>query len=164
MTSDSAVSARGVVIRRAGSPDGDAVIQLLQQLWPNQAGVTGLAPAAFDRGLRNPDRIYLCATLDGAVVGFGSLSWESNLWQASFLGATIDELVVHERCRGQGIGDALLTALVDEARARGFRVVELTSAAHRLDAHRFYEKRGFTLRNPKLFHKVMTPDAPARPS
>jgi GNAT superfamily N-acetyltransferase len=46
--------------------------------------------------------------------------------------------------RGQGIGRAMMRHALDEARARGCLMAQLTSDKARPDAHRFYERLGFT--------------------
>jgi len=46
--------------------------------------------------------------------------------------------------RGTGVGGVLLEAAVDVARAAGCYRIQLTSNAARTDAHRFYERHGFT--------------------
>ena len=51
---------------------------------------------------------------------------------------TIDDLVIAATARSQGIGHALLAELRHRARAAGCQQLDLDSAAHRTDAHRFY--------------------------
>jgi GNAT superfamily N-acetyltransferase len=53
---------------------------------------------------------------------------------------------VHVRAdqRGGGLGAAMVGWAVEEARRRGCSEVQLTSQKRRTDAHRFYERLGFT--------------------
>ncbi len=46
--------------------------------------------------------------------------------------------------RGDGLGATMVRYAVDEARRRGAVLVQLTSDRSRTDAHRFYERLGFT--------------------
>ena len=46
--------------------------------------------------------------------------------------------------QGQGIGKSLLQGLEQEAKRRGYGFIRLNSADHRLGAHAFYEKVGYT--------------------
>lgn len=46
--------------------------------------------------------------------------------------------------RGSGLGSRIIGWAVDESRRQECRLVELTSDASRTDAHRFYERLGFT--------------------
>lgn len=50
----------------------------------------------------------------------------------------VDDLVTASRTRSSGHGKALLDWVTAEARAEGCSVLELDSAVHRADAHRFY--------------------------
>ena len=51
---------------------------------------------------------------------------------------------VHPDRRAQGIGTMLMEAAIGRARAVGCYRVQLTSNEVRHDAHRFYERLGFT--------------------
>ena len=46
--------------------------------------------------------------------------------------------------QGKGTGKALLGGLEQEATKRGYNFIRLNSADHRLGAHAFYEKVGYT--------------------
>ena len=59
-------------------------------------------------------------------------------------GFNILALAVSPQAQGQGIGKALLQGLEKETKRRGFEFIRLNSADHRLDAHAFYEKVGYT--------------------
>ena len=50
----------------------------------------------------------------------------------------VDDLVSAESARSKGYGKQLLNWCYDLARSEGCSVVELDSAVHRADAHRFY--------------------------
>ena len=57
--------------------------------------------------------------------------------------AKLSSIVVDERFRRRGIGEALVVAMEEEARARGCRLIFLTTAERRTDAHAFYRRLGF---------------------
>jgi glucosamine-phosphate N-acetyltransferase len=135
----------GVVLRRAVLADFPAVLRLLGQLWPDQELDAARLGEAYRRGVEAADQEYLVAEGDGRVVGFASLCLLNSLWQAGNLGH-IMELVVDEESRGRGIGTQLLEALIARAKERGCARIELDSAFHRAEAHRFYESRGFVRR------------------
>lgn len=50
----------------------------------------------------------------------------------------VDDLVTTAATRSAGVGHALLTELVERARAAGCTVLDLDSGVHRAEAHRFY--------------------------
>jgi GNAT superfamily N-acetyltransferase len=53
-------------------------------------------------------------------------------------------LVVTQTCTGQGIGSSLLLQAEGFLRGLGCGRIEVTSATHRLEAHAFYRRRGYT--------------------
>ena len=59
-------------------------------------------------------------------------------------GFNILALAVLPQAQGQGIGKSLLQGLEEEAKRCGYEFIRLNSADHRLDAHAFYEKVGYT--------------------
>lgn len=142
-------------VRRRRQADWPAVLDLLRQLWPDPRLDVATIRAAYRRGLRSRQRVYLCAVAATRVVGFGSFSVNQNLWQPGFAGGHIDELVVDKTYRNRGIGKRLLKELVAVAGQRGCRVVELESAGHRDGAHRFYERHGFHRRATILFARKL---------
>ena len=62
----------------------------------------------------------------------------------SKVGFNILVLAVSPQAQGQGIGKNLLQGLDQEAKRRGYGFIRLNSADHRLGAHAFYEKVGYT--------------------
>ena len=58
--------------------------------------------------------------------------------------AWIEDVIVDESARGQGVGEALTKAMIDAARELGCKTVELTSRPSREVANRFYQRIGFT--------------------
>lgn len=59
-------------------------------------------------------------------------------------GFNILALAVLPQMQGKGIGKTLLQGLEQEAIGRGYQFIRLNSADHRLGAHAFYEKVGYT--------------------
>ena len=59
-------------------------------------------------------------------------------------GFNILALAVLPQTQGQGIGKTLLEGLEQETKRRGYEFIRLNSADHRLGAHVFYEKVGYT--------------------
>ncbi|MBO0809403.1 MAG: GNAT family N-acetyltransferase [Actinobacteria bacterium] len=65
--------------------------------------------------------------------------------------AWIEDVVVDESARGQGIGEALTVRALELARQAGARTVDLTSRPSRAAAGRLYERVGFQLRDSRLY-------------
>ena len=59
-------------------------------------------------------------------------------------GFNILALAVVPHMQGKGIGKILLHGLEQEAKRRGYEFIRLNSADHRLGAHAFYERVGYT--------------------
>jgi glucosamine-phosphate N-acetyltransferase len=140
-------------IRTATSEDFNRICELLQQLWPDKKIDRGALKVVMNRVLSSSNDIYLCAETEQGLMGFCSLAVKNSLWQESRIG-TISEMVVDDAYRKRGVGTALLGTIIEMARQRGCRLIELDSAFHRDAAHRFYEKAGFVKR-AYLFSKEL---------
>jgi ribosomal protein S18 acetylase RimI-like enzyme len=95
---------------------------------------------------------------DGRLIG--------SLTLASFriptgLRARIEDVVVDESARGQGVGEALSLAAIDRARALGARTVDLTSRPSRVAANRLYQRLGFEERETVVYRKSVGGETPA---
>jgi len=86
----------------------------------------------------------LVAELDGEVVGVCQLIVFRHLQARGGLCAEVESVHVHPDHRDRGVGTALIGAAVERARTLGCYRVQLTSNEVRHDAHRFYERLGFT--------------------
>jgi ribosomal protein S18 acetylase RimI-like enzyme len=65
--------------------------------------------------------------------------------------AWIEDVVVDERARGRGVGEALTRHALERARAAGARTVDLTSRPSREVANRLYRRVGFTERSTNVY-------------
>lgn len=65
--------------------------------------------------------------------------------------AWIEDVVVDESARGQGVGAALTREAVRLAREAGARTVDLTTRPSRAAAGRLYERLGFSLRDTRVY-------------
>lgn len=63
----------------------------------------------------------------------------------------LEDIVVDQAARGQGIGRALVVEALRRARAAGARDVDLTSRPERVAAARVYEATGFVLRETNVY-------------
>ncbi len=67
------------------------------------------------------------------------------------LRARIEDVVVDESARGQGVGEALSRAALDRARSLGAVTVDLTSRPSRAAANRLYQRLGFEPRESNVY-------------
>ena len=100
-------------------------------------------PVAFEAMQKQGGNELLVAELDGAVVGCLQLTLIPGLSRLGTTRAQIEGVRVDARARGRQIGEALVRAAIDRARAAGCGLVQLTTDRTREDAHRFYERLGF---------------------
>ena len=80
---------------------------------------------------------------DGIVKGILNMRFELQLHHCGNI-AEILEFVIEEECRGKGIGKQMLAQATLIAKQHGCEQIELDSNQKRKDAHRFYEREGFT--------------------
>lgn len=77
---------------------------------------------------------------ENPIIGAGTLGVFRT---PSGLHAHVEDVVVDVTLRGQGIGEALVLALLDIAREMGLKGVSLTCNPRRAAANRLYQKMGF---------------------
>jgi ribosomal protein S18 acetylase RimI-like enzyme len=90
----------------------------------------------------------LVAKVEGAIVGSLTLAL---FWIPTGLRAWIEDVVVDESVRGQGIGAALNLEALKMARDQGARTVDLTSRPSREAANRLYHRLGFKQRETNVY-------------
>ena len=96
----------------------------------------------------NPHSVLFVARLDGAIVGSLTLAFYRI---PTGVKAWIEDVVVDDVARGNGVGEALNRAALDEAAAHGAKNVSLTSRASREAANRLYRRIGFELYDTNLY-------------
>jgi ribosomal protein S18 acetylase RimI-like enzyme len=134
----------------------DEVVEAFARLVP-QLSATTVPPdrAALDRIVSSPTATLLVARLNGRIVGTLALVMFPI---PTGLRAWIEDVVVDESARGQGIGEALSLQAIELARAAGARTVDLTSRPSRAAAGRLYEKVGFQPRETRVYrYRVQEP-------
>ncbi|MCY0904583.1 GNAT family N-acetyltransferase [Arthrobacter sp. H14-L1] len=141
-----------VVLRRATAADLPVIIGLLADdpisRFRGDAGGSDDLPAldeAFAAIDSDPaQQLLVVAGPSGDVVATMQLSVIPGLARAGASRLQIEAVRVRTDMRYQGIGGAMIRWAVDAAPALGAGLVQLTSDAARVDAHRFYERLGFT--------------------
>ena len=76
------------------------------------------------------------------AAGIALVTLRTNVWFDGAV-ALLDELYVQPDRRGQGLGSALIAALMGDAEALGIATIEILVDAPDVDAQRFYERHGF---------------------
>ncbi|WP_231642417.1 GNAT family N-acetyltransferase [Nocardia sp. NRRL S-836] len=136
-----------ITIRRATAADVDPIVAMLADDPLGAAREKPGDPAyltAFEVIDADPHQFLAVAVAGEEVVGTLQLTFTSGLSRLGMTRATVEAVRVRSDQRGGGLGERLLRWALNEARARGCGMVQLTTDASRTDAHRFYERLGFT--------------------
>jgi ribosomal protein S18 acetylase RimI-like enzyme len=133
----------------------DEVVEAFARLVP-QLSKTSVPPdrAALDRIVSSPAITLLIARTDGKISGTLTLVMFPI---PTGIRAWIEDVVVDEAARGQGIGEALSQEAIKIAEEAGARTVDLTSRPSREAAGRLYEKVGFKLRETRVYRYLVGP-------
>uniref|UniRef100_A0AAU2V6W0 GNAT family N-acetyltransferase n=1 Tax=Streptomyces sp. NBC_00003 TaxID=2903608 RepID=A0AAU2V6W0_9ACTN len=134
-------------IRPARPEDIPAIVAMLADdpLGAQRESPDDLTPyrAAFDRLADDPNQHLVVAERGREIVGTLQLTVIPGLSRRGATRSIIEGVRVHGAERGSGLGTQLIEWAVDESKRQGCRLVQLTSDATRIDAHRFYERLGF---------------------
>lgn len=116
------------------------VLPVLRELRPHLTPATfsGIYQEGYRQGLR-----YLAAYDGEQCVGVAG--WRLVATTHVARKVHVDDLVTAASERSRGVGAALLSELIDRARAADCTVLDLDSGVQRADAHRFYMREGLTI-------------------
>ncbi|MCX5049490.1 MULTISPECIES: GNAT family N-acetyltransferase [unclassified Streptomyces] len=135
-------------IRAATADDVAAMVALLADdpLGAQRESPDDLTPylSALERLTSDPNQYLVVAVRQGHVVGTLQLTIIPGLSRRGATRSIIEGVRIHADERGGGLGTRLIQWAVDESRRQGCQLAQLTSDTTRTDAHRFYERLGFT--------------------
>lgn len=131
-----------VVIRSANASDAEAAFKLIAEL-----GYVDLPFGRFTQTFRsvleNPAMMTFIAELNRDAVGLATVSFRPQLRLTADL-FSIDEFVIADLARGQGVGRRFLDHLKGVAKQAGAKRLELETNRARASYQRgFYVKNGF---------------------
>ncbi|MGX1475961.1 UNVERIFIED_CONTAM: GNAT superfamily N-acetyltransferase [Streptomyces canus] len=135
-------------IRPAALDDLSAIVGMLADdpLGAQRESPDDLAPyvSALERLSSDPNQHLVVATREGRVVGTLQLTVIPGLSRRGATRSIIEGVRIHADERGSGLGTRLIEWAIEESRRQNCQLVQLTSDNTRIDAHRFYERLGFT--------------------
>jgi GNAT superfamily N-acetyltransferase len=99
--------------------------------------------AAFDQIDTDPRNELIVADRAGEVIGTMQLTYIPGISHRGGERMQIEAVRIRTDQRGRGLGREMIRWAVEQARARGCRLVQLTTHKRRVDAHRFYTSLGF---------------------
>ncbi|MBR1124046.1 GNAT family N-acetyltransferase [Bradyrhizobium lablabi] len=138
-----------ISLRRARRDDVGAIVRMLADDalgGPRERIEDPLPPCyfrAFETVDRDPNIQLMVAEEGGAVVGCLQLCILPGLSSQGASRGLIEDVRVASHLRSRGIGERMVQWAVNEARAKGCKLVELLTHHTRVDAQRFYERLGF---------------------
>ncbi|MDI3281959.1 GNAT family N-acetyltransferase [Polyangium sp. 15x6] len=154
-----------MIFRDARRDDVPTVVHLLaaDALGATRETTEGPLPdgyyQAFEAIERDLNNRLIVVEDGGAVIGCLQLTYIPGLTYQGGLRMIVEGVRVAESRRGAGIGRRMLMWAIEEARARGCRLVQLTTNKARTDAKRFYESLGFTASHEGMKLDIGAPPA-----
>ncbi|MGY6570599.1 MAG: GNAT family N-acetyltransferase [Salinarimonas sp.] len=150
MAAPASDAARHLAIREARAGDLEAVIRLHEadaigghgDVW--NADTRPGYEAAFHQIAASPFSALFVAEAEGVIVGTFQVTMIPTITGGGRPRAKVESVQVDARQRGMGIGAAMMAHAENWARECGAAFVELGSNKARKDAHRFYERLGYT--------------------
>lgn len=91
---------------------------------------------------------------DGKIMGFASLIIHPVPTKG--LVARVEDVVVDEKYRGQGLGRKIMNDLIDIARKEKIETINLTSNPKRIAARKLYKSLGFKLSDTGVFEMKLS--------
>jgi GNAT superfamily N-acetyltransferase len=100
--------------------------------------------AAFDAMTYEYGNSLIVGDADGRVVATYQLTFITGLSRRASRRAQIESVRVSAKLRSAGVGEAMMRDAEMRALHEGCTLMQLTADKSREDAHRFYERAGFT--------------------
>ena len=136
-----------MIIREAVRADLPAIIALLADDMLGKAREFATVDDAYEEAFADIDadpRNFLIVTQDGdEVVACMQITYIPGLGRHGSERSQVEAVRVLASRRGQGVGQQMMAWAIEQARARGCVMMQLTSDKARVDAHRFYSRLGF---------------------
>jgi len=135
-------------IRPATAEDVPAIVAMLADdvLGQTREDAGDLAPylTAFAVADADPHQHIVVAERDGRVVGTLQLTIIHGLSLKAATRGQVEGVRIHRDERGSGLGTTLMEWAARKSKELGCALIQLTSNGARKDAHRFYERLGYS--------------------
>ena len=99
--------------------------------------------AALEAIERDPNQRVVIADYEGQPVGTVQLTFIPGINRLGEWRCLVEAVHIVPTHRNLGLGGEMIGWAIEQAKARGCGLVQLTSNKKRVDAHRFYERLGF---------------------
>lgn len=132
-----------LTVRDGRSKDAPSVVMLIAQLGDALVTEAGRSESYVRRALESSGYGLLVAEHGPRIVGVLSYTVRPSLWHGED-SCLIEELVVDRAHRGQGVGTALMQALLGRAESQGWSEISVSALRSNERAIAFYHSLGFT--------------------
>lgn len=118
------------------------VNRLVSQL-RRDAGQSAGTKAQLRSIVENQNVVMVVAKDEKRIVGMATLYIQHKIGKRT---AHIEDVVVDEAYRGQGLGEKIMKTLIGAAKSKNVEVIHLTSRPERKAGNALYKKLGFTVK------------------
>lgn len=140
-----------IVVRPAAPEDGQAIFTLVSEFATTFQPEVGAFGASYAALLEEADAAVFVAEADARIVGY-LLGFDHLTLFANGRVAWVEEIMVHEDRRRQGVGGLLMSRFEDWAVDRGARLVALATRR----AAPFYDALGYEA-SATYFRRLLAP-------
>ncbi|MEM2937140.1 MAG: GNAT family N-acetyltransferase [Candidatus Bathyarchaeia archaeon] len=147
--SDIALS--NVKIRHANEEDLQGIVRLSQKLGRDESAMDSMisplpsefqSPSWILKNIRGENAVVFVAEVEGKIVGY-SLGWVSQPWAYKGKRGYICDCFVEKSYRRQGIGKALIKAMLEWFIEKGVECVEADIYSNNVPSLKLFKKLGF---------------------
>ncbi|MEM2280425.1 MAG: GNAT family N-acetyltransferase [Candidatus Bathyarchaeia archaeon] len=147
----SSVILENVKIRRASEADLQQIVKLSEKLGRDESAMDSMVsplPSEFQnpnwilKNIKGENTVVLVAEADGKIVGY-SLGWVSQPWSYKAKRGYICDCFVEKSYRRQGIGKALVKAMLEWFKNKGVECVEADIYSNNVPSLAMFKGLGF---------------------
>ncbi len=137
------------ILDKAGPTEYKDIQKLAIQLGENHLGKVSGEQKYIEHVIDNHfAKIVVARDENARIVGMATVILVTKI---AYDEAHIEDVVVDESMRGQGLGKAIMQMAIETAWSMGADKIELTSRASREAANALYQKLGFKLRKTNVY-------------
>jgi ribosomal protein S18 acetylase RimI-like enzyme len=134
-------------LKEASTEAAAAISVLLAQLRENPKEHTA-TQAELETIVSDPNIVLLVAKDEKKIIGMTSLYIMNKFSKRT---GSIEDVVVDDGYRGQGIGQRLVEEIIESAKQMGLKSIQLTSRPERVAGNKLYQKLGFEQKETNVY-------------
>lgn len=135
-------------LKTANETELEDINNLMRQLAHDPTSFTPVTLSALKEIVKDEKLVVMVARDGEKIVGMATLITSKTL---SGFDGEIDDVVVDEKYRGKGLGEKLMTAVIDQARKLKVKKIGLSSRPSRVAANKLYQKLGFEQKETNVY-------------